>query len=230
MSFSRIAPALSWSAYVLSAGDAARGNRQRVEDRRFGVVRIGRGEPAIASRYACDARGLIGRLDVDVEPRDGVDVRALALGLRVRLSSRASTASRPCRSGAGRADAGGEWIAPPAERDAPLRHGAGRIGRQRPAEAVNRADELERMEQGDGAVELRLRRGAAGGREGDRTELFGGGVLVLLRAERGEDDEQESGWRWQRMACGYRCQPSSSSLPWLPTSGGRAARKAVDLS
>ena len=49
--------------------------------------------------------------------------------------------------------------------------------------AVDRAAELERMQQRHGAIELRLRRRAAGGRERDRSELLGGraAVFVVLR-------------------------------------------------
>ena len=65
-----------------------------------------------------------------------------------------------------------ERVAPAAERDAPFRHRARRIGRQRRVEALDRALELERVEQRDGTIELRLRRGAARGGKQQRCRAF----------------------------------------------------------
>ena len=69
---------------------------------------------------------------------------------------------------------------------------------ERRAEGLDRPPELERVEQGDGAIELRLRSGAAGGRERRPCRAFRPPrrMLMLLgvqhRPERESDHEQRN--------------------------------------
>jgi len=89
--------------------------------------------------------------------------------------------------------AGNERIAPAADRDAPVRHRATRIGRRGRAVRLNRGTKLERVHEGDGSIELRLRVGAAGGGEVHRPELLAGHprVLMFLRRSRHRGRQRE---------------------------------------
>ena len=61
------------------------GDRQRVEDRRFAVVRVGRGDPRHRIAIRHHTGGLIRRLEIGVEPGHRVHIRPLAFGLRADL-------------------------------------------------------------------------------------------------------------------------------------------------
>ena len=161
--------------------------RQRVEDRRLGVVRIGRGDAGHRVTVRHDARALI---DASRSRRTAAP-RPRCTPARVRSSAPIAfarfTASRPGCKPLPVTDGHRERIAPSRQRDAPRRHRARRVGRQRRVELLDGMRELERVKQRDRPVEHGLGRGAAGGLKADGAELLAGrrGVFVVLRQQRG---------------------------------------------
>ena len=88
----------------------------------------------------------------------------------------------PLRQRGRRAHAG-KWISPIRQRDAPVRDRAARVFREHGVEALDRGAELERMQQRDGAIEVRARLRRAAVLEIHGAELFrrrSGGVLLVL--------------------------------------------------
>src|SRR5206468_8821192 len=124
--------------------------------------------------------------------RHRIEVRALALGAGSDvLSGIHGLATLPQRPGRTNTDC--EWVAPSAERNAPLGHRAGPIALERGIEGLNRPPELERVEQRDGAIEHWLCGGAAGRGEVDRPELLvcRSDVLVLLSVPRTGEQQHD---------------------------------------
>ena len=114
----------------LVRGLLGRGQRQRVEDRRFRIVRI-------ASRQRChrvairhDTRGLIDCVRARIQLRHGIDEAALAIGFRSHRFRTFDSRESPLKLHR-RPDARREWIAPVAQRDPPPGDPAGRVGLQR---------------------------------------------------------------------------------------------------
>ena len=101
-------------------------------------------------------------LVVRIKARHRLDVGALAIGFGADLR-RAVDCLAPLLEHRGGANTECKRIAPAAERDTPFRDRAGRIGLQRRIEPFDRSAELERVEERDAAVELRLRQHVAGG-------------------------------------------------------------------
>ena len=178
--------------------------RQRVEDRRLAIGRILRGQIPHRLRVRDDARALIDRGEISVELRRGGDVAPLALRLGGRLE-RERDGVQALLELRRRPHDHGERIAPPRERDAPVRDRARGIRRERRLETLDGLTELEGVQQRHGAVELRLRCRRARRLEMHGPELLGR-VLVVLGdegcREQGAGRRQPSHSPKNRVHCG----------------------------
>ena len=154
---------------------ADRHQLQGVENRRLVVVGIPLADPGQSPLVILRPGGVVHRLPVLVEHRERIDVVALAIGLRAS-GQRAIESRRALLQFLGRRRRPYRVI--PGPRDAPVRHGAGRVGLRGIVERDSRFLVAERMQQSRCAGDQLLRRGVAGGRKVHRAET-GNGVLVL---------------------------------------------------
>ena len=115
-----------------------------MENRRFVVAGVALADIGQRSLVILRPGGVVDRLPVLVEHREGIDVVALAVGLRVGAMAR-SRAAAPCFSSSGRRRRPYRVI--PGPRDAPISHGAGRVGLGGIVERDARLLVAERMEQ-----------------------------------------------------------------------------------
>ncbi len=173
-----------------------RDQRQRIVNGDFGVVR----------EIAIDARQGVG---VGLQPAAvGRGIVAAIEGRRRRNEPLLARRGRAqgggalgCRRAAARAFAAGgstsrEWIAPRIQRETPVPHRAGRIGRDDGLERTQSLLPPEGVQVGHRALEFPLRRGIAGCWERDPTEL------VLRRQRPGEtqgDDDEASDATHERL-------------------------------
>ncbi len=143
--------------------------RDGVGDLRLVVVRIFRRDLLLRVAERADALDMAELVVVGVHQQQRVDVVALALGLgahRLGLLDRGEAGRE-----VGRRDRVMR-IVEQRERDAPLRHGAGRIGLQRLLEDLLRVEVPERVLIAHGAIEAALRHLVARGLEVHAAELL----------------------------------------------------------
>ena len=147
--------------------------RDRVEDLRLRVGRLRGDELGHRALVRDLARVLVRVLVVVVQSAHRADVAALALrGVR-RVTLRGVRGRAPLREQRRRAVAGRHRIAPPRERDPPVRHRAGGVRREHVVERLQRRAELERVQQRHRAVHPRRDGGSARRREVDRADRLG---------------------------------------------------------
>ena len=154
---------------------ADRDQLQGVEDRGLIVVGIAFAELGQRLFVGLRAGGVVHRLPVFVEHGQGIDVIALALGLR-------AGGQGPIQGGRALLQLVRRRRRPdrviPGPGNAPVRHAAGRVGLGRLVERESRFLVAEGMQQGGPAGNQCLRLGVAGGRKVHRAQA-GNGVLML---------------------------------------------------
>jgi len=142
---------------------------------------------------------LICSCGVGEEMGDGFDIGALTPCLR-RDSSCLLDGFEPLLQLLLWLEAGGKGVAPTAECDPPVGDRTGRIADESGVEGINCVRELEGVQQGYGAIELRLSWAVAGGGEVHAAESLGGDVVVSLG---------EAGRRQQEGSCGEQGEAKS---------------------
>jgi hypothetical protein len=153
--------------------------RQGVEDRRLGVVGVRPVDLLHGLLVGDDPGPLAGRREVAIQLADRGHVRALAIGRRAdRLGF--LDRGRAALERVGRPDAA-ERVPPLRHRDPPPHHGAAGILREHSMEPVDGGAEPERVKERHRAIEVRLRRGVARGREVDGPDPRGIGRTVLMQ-------------------------------------------------
>src|SRR3989442_214116 len=167
--------------------ERGRVERQGVEDRRLAIVRVARGELLHRLPVAERAGPVVYRVGVLVEGLDRRNIVTLALGLGARglraLDGRPAVGERLRR----RRPA--EGIAQEVHRHAPVGDPAAGVGLGDGRERGGGRGEPERVEHGDGALEISLDRGTTRRREVDRADLVLGSDAA--RAERQQHGEGE---------------------------------------
>jgi hypothetical protein len=145
-----------------------RQHRERVIDGDLGIP----GNPGMQARHSVGVRLQPRRvrrgLRLPIQRRDGVEESLLPRRARRPRGGLPRGIGAVGQRLAGRTP--GEGIAPGAERAAPVRHGAGRVGREDRAKGALAFFPPERVQHRHGVLEAALRLGSAGDREADPSE------------------------------------------------------------
>jgi hypothetical protein len=186
----------------LVAGILGGRERQREEDGRLHVDRMRAREHLHRVAVGLDARLLRTARGIRIQQGHCLEPGPLAIGFGPDRAA-AFDRGEPLLQLAARTRVETERVGPVAQGDAPLRHRAGRIGRQRLVERVDCRAELERVQERDGAVEQRLGLLRTGGGEVHRAEplVRGGRMHVALGLQRPGDPllgtTRRPGERWR---------------------------------